>query len=72
MKLHECPAITRNDAVKNNIFMATAIQWTNMDILVWVPGITMAALENAEYVMLKVNTNMPRVLSGGKEAIHIS
>jgi acyl-CoA hydrolase len=31
-----------------------------------------AAIENAEYVMLEINTNMPRVLGGSQECIHIS
>jgi acyl-CoA hydrolase len=31
-----------------------------------------AAIERAQYVMVEVNTNMPRVLGGNQESIHIS
>jgi acyl-CoA hydrolase len=53
--------------------MATVSPWTNMVILVWelVPS-AFAALENARAVILEINTNMPRVLGGNQESIHIS
>src|SRR5690606_22555736 len=32
----------------------------------------MAAIENARYVILEINNNMPRILGGNQEAVHIS
>jgi butyryl-CoA:acetate CoA-transferase len=74
MKFHECPVMTRNDAVKNNIFMATVSPMDKHGYFSFGAGCpsAIAAVENAEYVMLEVNTNMPRVLGGGQESIHIS
>lgn len=74
MKFHECPVMTRNDAVPNNIFMATVSPMDKHGYFSFGAGCpsAMAAVENAQYVMLEVNNNMPRVLGGGQECIHIS
>jgi butyryl-CoA:acetate CoA-transferase len=74
MKFHECPVMTRNDAVPNNVFMATVSPMDKHGYFSFGAGCpsAMAAVENAEYVMLEVNTNMPRVLGGNQESVHIS
>jgi butyryl-CoA:acetate CoA-transferase len=74
MKFHECPVMTRNDAVPNRIFMATVSPMDKHGYFSFGAGCpsAMAAVENAEYVMVEVNKNMPRVLGGNQEAIHIS
>ena len=74
MKFHECPVMTRNDAVPNNVFMATVSPMDKHGYFSFGAGCpsATAAVENAEYVMLEVNTNMPRVLGGNQESVHIS
>jgi butyryl-CoA:acetate CoA-transferase len=74
MKFHECPVMTRNDAVPNNVFMATVSPMDKHGYFSFGAGCpsATAAVENAEYVMLEINTNMPRVLGGSQECIHIS
>ncbi|MGR6835693.1 acetyl-CoA hydrolase/transferase family protein [Syntrophomonas erecta] len=74
MKFHENPIMTRNDCVPNNVFMATVSPMDKHGYFSIGAGCAsaMAALETADYVILEVNTNMPRVLGGNQEAIHIT
>ena len=74
MKFHECPMMTRKDAVPPNVFMATVSPMDKHGYFSFGAGCpsAWAAIEQAEYVLLEVNTNMPRVLGGNQEAIHIS
>lgn len=74
MKFHENPMLIRNDAQKNNVFMATVSPMDKHGYFNFGAGApaNMAAIENAEYVILEVNTNMPRVLGGNQESIHIN
>jgi butyryl-CoA:acetate CoA-transferase len=74
MKFHECPVMTRKDAIPNRVFMATVSPMDKHGYFSFGAGCpsAMAAVENAEYVLVEVNQNMPRVLGGGQESIHIS
>lgn len=74
MKFHELPTMLRNDAERNNVFMGTVSPMDKHGYFSF--GIAapsnMAAIENADYVILEVNNNMPRVLGGNQECVHIS
>lgn len=74
MKFHECPMMTRNDCVPTNVFMATVSPMDKHGYFSFGAGCpsAWAAIEKAQYVLLEVNTNMPRVLGGNQESIHIS
>ena len=74
MKFHECPIMTRKDAVPPNVFMATVSPMDKHGYFSFGAGCpsAWAAIERAQYVMVEVNTNMPRVLGGNQESIHIS
>ena len=74
MKFHECPTMTRNDCVPARVFMATVAPMDKHGYFSFGAGCSsaMAAVENAEYVLVEVNSNMPRVLGGNQESIHIS
>lgn len=74
MKFHELPRMLRNDTERNNVFMATVSPMDKHGYFSF--GIAapsnMAAIERADYVILEVNKNMPRVLGGNQECVHIS
>jgi butyryl-CoA:acetate CoA-transferase len=74
MKFHECPIMTRNNCDPTNVFMATVSPMDKHGYFSFGAGApsAMAAAETADYVLLEVNTNMPRVLGGNQEHIHIS
>jgi len=74
MKFHECPRMTRNDCAGPNVFMATVAPMDRHGYFSFGAGApsAMAAAETADYVLLEINTNMPRVLGGNQEHIHIS
>ena len=74
MKFHECPVMTRKDAEPTNVFMATVSPMDKHGYFSFGAGCpsAWAAIEKAQYVLLEVNTNMPRVLGGNQESIHIS
>lgn len=74
MKFHECPMMTRKDAVPPSVFMATVSPMDKHGYFSFGAGCpsAWAAIERAQYVMVEVNTNMPRVLGGNQESIHIS
>lgn len=74
MKFHEINAMTRNDCTPNNVFVAQVSPMDRNGYFSWGAGnpSSMTACETADYVILEVNRNMPRVLGGGQEAIHIS
>ena len=74
MKFHECPVMTRNNCVPARVFMATVAPMDKHGYFSFGAGCpsAIAAVENAEYVLLEVNANMPRVLGGNQESIHIS
>ncbi len=74
MKFHECPELTRNHASPPNVFMATVSPMDKHGYLNFGAGCpsAWAAIEKADYVIVEINTNMPRVLGGNQESIHIS
>ncbi|MDD4549342.1 MAG: acetyl-CoA hydrolase/transferase C-terminal domain-containing protein, partial [Syntrophomonadaceae bacterium] len=74
MKFHECPVMTRNDCDPTNVFMATVSPMDKHGYFSFGAGCpsAWAAVEKSQYVILEVNTNMPRVLGGNQESIHIS
>jgi len=74
MKFHECPVMTKNNCAPARVFVAQVSPMDKHGYFSWGAGSpsSMAALEVAEYVILEVNENMPRVLGGGQEGVHIS
>ena len=74
MKFNECPNMTRNECVPARIFMATVSPMDKHGYfnLGSNSPASLAAVEISECVVLEVNTNMPRVLGGNQESIHIS
>jgi acyl-CoA hydrolase len=74
MKFHELPTMTRNNCEPTNVFMATVAPMDKHGYFSLGAGApsAMAAAEKADYVLVEVNTNMPRVLGGNQEHIHIS
>ena len=72
MKFHELPLMTRNG--RTDVFMASVAPmdkhgWFNFGISA---GGAYSSIEKAKYVLLEVNRNIPRVLGGNQEAVHIS
>lgn len=72
MKFNELPAMVTN--LTTDVFMATVAPmdrhgWFNFGASA--TG-SRASIRNAGNVLVEVNTNMPRVLGGNSEAIHIS
>jgi butyryl-CoA:acetate CoA-transferase len=74
MKFHEAPFMTRHNCVPTNVFMATVSPMDKHGYFSFGAGCpsAWAAIEQAQYVLLEVNTNMPRVHGGNQESIHIS
>jgi len=74
MKFHECPMMTRKDCDPTNVFMATVSPMDKHGYFSFGAGCpsAWAAIEKAQYVLLEINANMPRVLGGNQESIHIS
>ncbi|MDD4802618.1 MAG: acetyl-CoA hydrolase/transferase C-terminal domain-containing protein [Syntrophomonas sp.] len=74
MKFHENPLITKKDCEPNNIFVAQVSSMDKHGYFSWGAGAAsaMSAFEAAQYRILEVNPNMPRVLGGGQESIHIT
>jgi butyryl-CoA:acetate CoA-transferase len=74
MKFHENPPMTRENCAPDNVFVAMVSPMDKHGYFSWGAGAAsaMAAHETAQYTVLEVNKNMPRVLGGGQEAIHIS
>ncbi len=74
MKFHECPTMTRNDCIPPSVFMATVCPMDKHGYFSFGTGSpsAWAAIEKADYVIVEINTNMPRVLGGNQESIHIS
>lgn len=74
MKFHECPTMTRNDCDPNNVFVAMVSPMDKHGYFSFGAGAASAwaAAETAQNIILEVNKNMPRVLGGGQESIHIS
>ncbi|MCR4400128.1 MAG: acetyl-CoA hydrolase/transferase C-terminal domain-containing protein [Syntrophomonadaceae bacterium] len=74
MKFHENPMMTRKDCVPDDIIV---IMTTPMDEHGYFnfgasAATTYAGIETAKTVIVEVNKNMPRVLGGEQECIHIS
>jgi butyryl-CoA:acetate CoA-transferase len=72
MKFNELPAMIFN--LKTDVFMATVAPmdkhgWFNFGAAT---AGSRASIRNARHVLVEVNTNMPRVLGGNSEAVHIS
>ncbi|HEX3012241.1 MAG TPA: acetyl-CoA hydrolase/transferase C-terminal domain-containing protein [Syntrophomonadaceae bacterium] len=72
MKFNELPSMVTN--LKTDVFMATVAPmdkhgWFNFGAST--TG-SRASIGNARHVLVETNTNMPRVLGGNSEAIHIS
>jgi butyryl-CoA:acetate CoA-transferase len=74
MKFNELPTMTRNNCVPPRIFMAQVAPMDKHGYFNFGASATScwAAIEKAETVIVEVNENMPRVLGGNQEAIHIS
>ncbi|MEA1960863.1 MAG: acetyl-CoA hydrolase/transferase C-terminal domain-containing protein [Bacillota bacterium] len=74
MKFHEINPMTRNDCEKNNVFVAQVSPMDKHGYFSWGAGnpSSMSAFEVADIRILEINKNMPRVLGGGEEGIHIS
>lgn len=74
MKFNECPTMTRNECVPARVFMATVSPMDKHGYFNFGSNspASLAAIEKAEVVILEVNANMPRVLGGNQESIHIS
>ncbi|MDD4565046.1 MAG: acetyl-CoA hydrolase/transferase C-terminal domain-containing protein [Eubacteriales bacterium] len=74
MKFHECPPMTRDNCVPDDVFVAQVSPMDKHGYFSWGAGApsAMAAHETAKYTILEVNPKMPRVLGGGQECIHIS
>ncbi len=74
MKFSELPFMTRNNAKPPRIFMAQATPIDNHGFFNFGASATScwAAIEMADIVILEVNANIPRVLGGNQESIHIS
>lgn len=72
MKFNELPSMVTN--LTTDVFMATVAPmdkhgWFNFGAST--TG-SRASIQNARHILVEVNTNMPRVLGGNSEAIHIS
>ena len=74
MKFHECPPMTQNNCAPDNVFVAQVSPMDKHGYFSWGTGApsAMAAHEVAQYTIMEVNPNIPRVLGGGQECIHIS
>lgn len=74
MKFNELPFMTRNNCIPPRIFMAQVTPMDKHGYFNFGASATScwAAIEKAEIVILEVNENMPRVLGGNQESIHIS
>lgn len=74
MKFHEVPMMSRNDCVPSNVFIATVSPMDRHGYFSFGAGCpsAWAVIETADHIILEVNENMPRVLGGGQESIHIS
>ncbi|NLX01154.1 MAG: butyryl-CoA:acetate CoA-transferase [Syntrophomonadaceae bacterium] len=74
MKFHEAPFMTRYNCDPTNVAMMTVSPMDKHGYFSFGAGSpsTWAAIEKAQYVIVEINTNMPRVLGGNQECIHIS
>ena len=74
MKFHECPGMTKDGCAPDDIFVAMVSPMDKHGYFSWGIGAasSMAAHETAKTTILEVNRNMPRILGGGQECIHIS
>jgi len=74
MKFHELPKMTMEDCAPTNVFMITVSPMDRHGYFSFGAGApsSMASIDRADYVVLEVNENMPRVLGGNQESIHIS
>jgi butyryl-CoA:acetate CoA-transferase len=74
MKFHENPILIRDNCVPDDVFVAMVSPMDKHGYFSWGAGAaaSMASHETAKITILEVNKNMPRVLGGGQECIHIS
>lgn len=74
MKFHELPKMTKEDCKPTNVFMIMVSPMDRHGYFSFGAGApsSWAAIETADYVILEINNNMPRVLGGNQESIHIS
>jgi butyryl-CoA:acetate CoA-transferase len=74
MKFHELPKMTRDDCKPTSVFMIMVSPMDRHGFFSFGAGApsSWAAMETADYVIVEVNRNMPRVLGGNQESIHIS
>jgi len=72
MKFSEQVAMTRN--IPTDVFMATVSPMDKHGYFSFgaAASASWASIEKARYVILEINSNMPRVLGGNQECIHIS
>ena len=74
MKFNELPVMTRNNNPPPRIFMAQVTPMDKHGFFNFGVSATScwAAIETADIVILEINENMPRVLGGNQESMHIS
>lgn len=72
MKFNELPSLIERN--QTDVFMAIVSPMDKHGYFSFgaAAGNCWASIEKAKYVLLEVNTNMPRVLGGNQECIHIS
>ncbi len=74
MKFHEKPGMVKNNCEPDNVFVVTVSPMDRHGYFSFGAGApaSAACMETAEYVIVEVNENMPRVLGGNQECIHIT
>jgi acyl-CoA hydrolase len=74
MKFLEYPSMTKKDAIPTNVFIIQVSPMDKHGYFSW--GIntsgSMACFETAQYCILEVNKNFPRVLGGLHDCIHVT
>ncbi len=74
MKFHENPMLIRRDAASPNVAVVMVTPMDKHGYFNFGAGApsTWAAMEQAQYVIVEVNNNIPRCLGGNQECVHIS
>ncbi|MCL2155507.1 MAG: butyryl-CoA:acetate CoA-transferase [Leptospirales bacterium] len=74
MKFFEYPTMTMHNAIPINIFVVQVSPMDKHGYFSWGLNTTgsMACFETAQYCILEVNKNLPRVLGGALEHIHVT
>ncbi len=74
MRFYECPQMLRNDCDPCRVVMLMAAPMDRHGYFNFGLSSTVLreSIEKAEYVILEINENIPRVLGGALESIHVS